>query len=54
MDDCPDRTLLCGIRANPWPGSYVRHIAGTRAVKRAKETPLTYAIFEACFGARKL
>ena len=36
----PDRTLLCGIRANPWPGSYVR----------AKETPLTDAIFEACFG----
>ena len=46
----PDRTLLCGIRANPWPGLYVRHIAGARTVKRAKETPLTYAIFEACFG----
>ena len=46
----PDRTLLCAIRANPWPGSYVRHIAGTRTSKRAKETPLTYAIFECCFG----
>ena len=46
----PDRTLLCAIRANPWPGSYVRHIAGTRTIKRSKETPLTCAIFECCFG----
>ena len=28
----------------------MRHIAGARTVRRAKETPLTYAIFEACFG----
>ena len=46
----PDKTLLRGIRANPWPGSYVRRLAGARTVKRAKETLLTYAIFEACFG----
>ena len=28
----------------------MHHIAGTRTIKRAKETPLTYAIFECCFG----
>ena len=28
----------------------MRHIAGTRTIKRAKGTPLTHAIFEACFG----
>ena len=46
----PDKTLLCGIGANPWPGAYVRHIAGTHTVKRLKESPLAYAFFEACFG----
>ena len=46
----PDKTLLCGIHANPWPGAYIRDIAGTCAVNRYKETPLAYAIFEACFG----
>ena len=46
----PDKTLLCGIRANPWPGAYTHHIAGARTVRRYKETPLQYAIFEACFG----
>ena len=45
----PDKTLLRGIRANPWPGAYVRYIAGARTVRRHKETPLAYAIFEACF-----
>ena len=46
----PDKTLLCGIRANPWPGAYIRDIAGTCTVRGHKETPLSYAIFEACFG----
>ena len=46
----PDRTLLCAARANPWPGSYIHHIAGARTIKRHKETPLSNAIFEACFG----
>ena len=30
----PDKTLLCGVRANPWPGAYIQHIAGARAIKR--------------------
>ena len=46
----PDKTLLRGIRANPWPCGYIHHIAGARTVRRYKETPLQYAIFEACFG----
>ena len=40
------------IRANPWPDSYIKHIAaaGISTVKRYKETPLSCAIFEVCFG----
>ena len=43
MTASPDKTLLRGIRANPWPGAYIHHFAGTRAIRRYKETPLQYA-----------
>ena len=41
-----DDTPLWGVRASPWPGAYVKQIAGIRAVKRDKEFPLKYAIFQ--------
>ena len=46
----PDKTLLRDIQANPWPGAYIHHIAGTRTVRRYEDFPLQHAVFEACFG----
>ena len=48
IDTSPDNILLCVARDNPWPGAYIKHIAGTRVVKRYKGSPWCYAIFEIC------
>ena len=35
-----DKSLLCAVRANPWPGSYIKHFAGTSTEKKAQGVSL--------------